>query len=326
MKLDRIQFRAIRWALGCRLSTPTNILLAKAREPPLAIRAQYLGRAFLSKAFTVQGHPIIPLLEELRDLEESPTFVPVRDTTPLSNCFTDVSHISHFLEEDPCPLNYTQSYDSFFYCPKVNTEKGQVLQSSPSPNREFQEMFARVMSDTVCLFMDGSRSVGETFSGFSIVIAGTQIYKQFRAWHSFSSFSLEAMAILEALQLCRKENFRKVSIFSDSLAVLKSLTSIFNPSKGSYLILLLKHILKELADTGFDIELFWIPGHNGIEGNERADLEAKTAARTGTNTQLRVCVREIKNHWKSLLYEEFSRWEIQSGEERGQFYFANYVV
>ncbi|CAD6235943.1 GSCOCG00012439001-RA-CDS [Cotesia congregata] len=41
-KIDKIQFRALRAALGYRASTTTNVILAEAKEPPLYLRFGFI--------------------------------------------------------------------------------------------------------------------------------------------------------------------------------------------------------------------------------------------------------------------------------------------
>jgi len=52
-KLDKIQMKALRIAMGYRNSTPLNVILAEAREPPLFIRFEYLGANFLTRVMTM---------------------------------------------------------------------------------------------------------------------------------------------------------------------------------------------------------------------------------------------------------------------------------
>ncbi|CAB0041508.1 unnamed protein product [Trichogramma brassicae] len=52
LKLERIQFAAIRCALGYRMSTPTNILLAEAKMFSFEERTKMLGKAYIAKALS----------------------------------------------------------------------------------------------------------------------------------------------------------------------------------------------------------------------------------------------------------------------------------
>lgn len=47
LKISRLQYRAIRTALGLRMSTPINVLLGEAREPPLQSRVFQLTSKYI---------------------------------------------------------------------------------------------------------------------------------------------------------------------------------------------------------------------------------------------------------------------------------------
>ena len=63
--LERLQWKAIRIALDYRLSTPINVMLAEACEPPLRIRFNYLASRYLFKNFSKRGSLPINSLEQL---------------------------------------------------------------------------------------------------------------------------------------------------------------------------------------------------------------------------------------------------------------------
>jgi hypothetical protein len=48
-KLEKIQYRAICGALGYRSSTPTNVMLAEAKEIPIFSRFKQLRRNYVSR-------------------------------------------------------------------------------------------------------------------------------------------------------------------------------------------------------------------------------------------------------------------------------------
>ena len=76
--------------------------------------------------------------------------------------------------------------------------------------------------------------------------------------------------------IARGYNGRTNTIFADSQAALKALESVTVKSK---LVLECLECLSELA-TRNSIQLVWVPGHEGILGNERADKLAKKGADT----------------------------------------------
>lgn len=65
-RLDKVQLRAVRACLGYRQSTPINVILAEAREPPLFLRSRYLALNYLSRVATNENHRLWPLLQDLQ--------------------------------------------------------------------------------------------------------------------------------------------------------------------------------------------------------------------------------------------------------------------
>ena len=96
-------------------------------------------------------------------------------------------------------------------------------------------------------------------------------------------YKAEAVGLILATKLLLDELdiYKPISIFIDNQAAIKS-GDVFQTRPGHYLIdnfhASIKQIKKIHHLHAWDIILWWIPGHNGIEGNKKADSEAWLAS------------------------------------------------
>ena len=88
-------------------------------------------------------------------------------------------------------------------------------------------------------------------------------------------------------------------VISDSLSSITGIQNTTHPSDISKLIQEKTHISRDLE---IDICFVWAPGHCGIHGNEKADIEASKAASSLDTTFLNTYTYEdIKKHTKQTL-------------------------
>ncbi|KAJ4443836.1 hypothetical protein ANN_05623 [Periplaneta americana] len=87
------------------------------------------------------------------------------------------------------------------------------------------------------------------------------------------------MAILKAIEELNRLNIipeeRTVAVFTDSQITIARLR---NSRNHSYIIELIRNLVKRLQDLHWQIHFGWIRAHVGIPGNEMADKLAKKAA------------------------------------------------
>lgn len=95
----------------------------------------------------------------------------------------------------------------------------------------------------------------------------------------YTSCDAEAVAILRALDYALENDYNDYLILSDSLT---TLTCIQNTNTSSDVINSILYLIQAHQLKGNLISILWIPGHNAIEGNEKADKLAKQIATSTT--------------------------------------------
>ncbi|CAL1672032.1 unnamed protein product [Lasius platythorax] len=119
LKLMRLQYKALRFVLGLRNSTPTNVILAEAKEPPLNLRRDYICRNFLTRVLSCENHPLIHKIEAIIDLEDDPIVVNRFMNIPLIDNFRVVQKYSHIISKHSIPLGYSFHFNSLLFIPNV---------------------------------------------------------------------------------------------------------------------------------------------------------------------------------------------------------------
>jgi ribonuclease HI len=83
-------------------------------------------------------------------------------------------------------------------------------------------------------------------------------------------------------------------------------------------------MLKDEIETGIarkKMKFWWIPGHCGLEVNERADSEAKQSIKEGIYSQLLLPVADLKTQWKKKVKQELHSFCQNTKRDRGESYF-----
>lgn len=133
----------------------------------------------------------------------------------------------------------------------------------------------QICSGSILFYTDGSKQNDRVGAG--VTGPGVRISVSMGRWPTV--FQAEIQAILECATICLKRKYKhaNICIFSDSQAALAALKSYTCTSK---LVWECVTLLQEMSMTN-TVNLFWVPGHCGIEGNEIAD----ELARNGSSMQ-----------------------------------------
>jgi ribonuclease HI len=140
----------------------------------------------------------------------------------------------------------------------------------------------------VKVYTDGSGKEGK-------IGAGAVLYRQGRERAALryrlgtkvqhTVYEGECVGTVMGVKLLSKErNVRTATICIDSQATIEA-TQLIEPASEHHIIDAFRGEIKALQKTqrGIRITIRWTPGHEGIEGNERADEEAKKAVTKGSS-------------------------------------------
>lgn len=204
---------------------------------------------------------------------------------------------------------------SDYSLPEYHFEK--PFQITISSREEWKDKETEITSgpEQLTWYTDGSKTEVGTGAG----VYGYKPRKDLK--YSLGKHMTVFQAEASALHACVRENLRKkykkqkISIFTDSQAVLRALLSC---SLRSQLIRDCHKDLVELAKQN-DVKLFWVPGHRGIPGNEGADCLARAAAAeayigpepfTGISGKL---IRTAVNSWVAIEHTKY--WNSYVGSK-----------
>nr|XP_022906686.1 uncharacterized protein LOC111418384 [Onthophagus taurus] len=157
-----------------------------------------------------------------------------------------------------------------------------------------------VLNKGIQLFTDGAK-IG---AAFAVFCDGVEVYfEKIKLGALCDNYHAELLAVNSAIKYVIKEKIDKCELYSDSISVLKGLKNMKKPS-----------ILHDF---------FWIKGHSGIKGNERADQLAKEAS-ICEDLQIDLNViskRSVKNRIRKFMLKKWQdRWDnLMTGRLTYQF-------
>ena len=271
-KLDVLQNSGLRLALGCCKTTPLNVLHHISGVPTLRIRREFIADRLIYNRFASTSTSVIPKLRYLKEFcKKLFNKSRVGRYGILFDSFLarqrDLKQIirNRILPTFSCP------YNSLFIEEYINVEWGFKIRK---PQQDIDMLINDKFKESLVLFCDGSISNTKK-RGAGVYMLKDQVSISFRLPSKFSILSCESFALLQALILPSNENFRSIVIFTDSLTALQNLKTVGLNSKMSDFSSKCRSRIWELHTKGISVDLYWIPGHSGIFGNNQADQAAK---------------------------------------------------
>jgi len=324
--LERLQYRAIRIAMGYRISTPINVMLHESKETPLKLRFLYHMRKFLVKSMSRKFNPVIDCLDSMKNSSHNRkkrNFL-VR-TFPIFRQFLYIFHYRNIIHSVPYLPYFFFDYDSALLeiSPCMNMLFEIENHSNESINQIFLEKSEPFSSNATSFYTDGSKCGLDGPTGASVYSPDIKLGIMHRLPAETSVFSAEAWAIYVAINTIIDLKCDKAVIFTDSKSVLEALSPPLTQN-NNYLIHYIRNSWSKCIQFGTDLGIFWVPSHKGIPGNEMADSLAKKAISHGFKPNFLVPFPDLYAEVKESLNNQFSAYLNNAALIKGTFHASLY--
>ncbi|XP_055533007.1 uncharacterized protein LOC129723073 [Wyeomyia smithii] len=270
IKLERIQYRCLRIALGCMQSTHTMSLEVLAGVLPLKNRFWSLSSRILIKC-EVLNRPVIENFERLIELHSQTRFMTLY-FNHMSQNINPSSNIPNRVD-----LSNTSDSTVFFDTSMIEETRGipDHLRVQQIP-KIFSNKYRNINCDNM-YYTDGSLLDGST--GFGIF--NNNLTVSHKLDNPASVYVAELAAIQYTLGIIEKMPTDHYFIFTDSLSSIEALRSMKDVKHSPYFLGKIREHLSALSEKSTQITLAWVPSHCSIPGNEKADSLAKVGATNG---------------------------------------------
>ena len=264
IKLERIQYRCLRIAMGCMQSTHTMSLEVLAGVLPLKNRFRELSLRFLIRCETMNPL-VIENFERLLELNPQ-----VRFMTLYHQYITlDVRPSTFTTDTSSHSVSYSRSLT-------IDLSMKDAIRGIPDHVRPIAvpPIFAskiRHIDPSKIFYTDGSRI--DNLTGFGVFNENYQL--SYKLQEPCSVYVAELAAIHRSLVVISTLPADHYFIYSDSLSSIEAIRSMKLVKRSSFFLQKISEILSAIVENSFRITLAWVPSHCSIPGNEKADALAK---------------------------------------------------
>jgi ribonuclease HI len=268
--------------LGPMRTTATDILEAHANIPPLHILIDKIRlRALIRMTTFPNTHPLH--LHIIRAHGK----MPKRHPTPLHHLFASFPTVNPKTMETIHPIR--------------RDPKAALAADTLIPSPENSNAHRAIHPSDITIYTDGSAKEGGVGAAAVMIKRASPSRPRKLLYHlgrgtKYTVYSAETTGLLLGAHLLRSvtSHFTSVTFATDNQAAILALDT--NKPGPSHIILdAFESLIRRLRDElgRLDITVQWVPGHQGIQGNEAADQAAKEAAE-GASSRSRALPKMLK--------------------------------
>jgi len=197
-KLEKIQRRSLKYCLGLRQSTPSNVVLAESGVPSLKHIFEFLAFKIIIKSFAFEDNILLDKLYALQLSLINNNRHNIFNNFLLYKAFMSLKKLKDKIAIFRRPPVYCFPYLSLNYIPKViftSSKHAEDIKFSPFPQLLFQSLYYDLFTNFQIFFTDTSKTGSSGSVGAAIYSPSLNIVKQYKI-NSFSSvFIGEALVI-----------------------------------------------------------------------------------------------------------------------------------
>lgn len=302
-KLETIQNTALQLCLEPFKTTPVTSILAESQEKPLELRRMELSIIYATDALSSSLNPMYSKLSN--NINISPYQTHPRLHKPLK------IRLGEYLQSTGIKLITIYQRGAHSLPPwnntdiPINLDLAQYHKPTTS-DRTYRQLFMECKNTCAeyhFLHTDGSIIEGKAGC---VVVSECENLKSIKLPSECSIYSCELYALSQALEIIKEGLIpTQYVICSDSLS---SLTALKNRFSKNPLIQLIQSLVSKLLTRGTNIVMLWIPLHQRIPGNERADALAKNAAKNASfQESIPVQLFEAKKYTRETVRDHWNQ-------------------
>jgi ribonuclease HI len=295
VRLRRVQWAALRVALGSFPSSPNAAVEVITQVEPLVVRFERLARNYLLRNFVGRSHPAT----------EAMTALVGRTNNKFVQLFEQqmgtASRLTLGPEEDL--FDPVDSYRANVDIDLVKHIPKRATLHAAEANEVFDRYLLQHYEDFEVVYTDGSKM--ESGVGASFVHGDCQ--RRIRLSAVSSNYIAEMTALYYAVEHIGTHPKERFVVATDSLSCLQRLDSPGYRSDDPALLRRIRHSLESMRAQGKQVWFLWCPSHKGLRGNEQADVVASEACESGYDSflfQEKHCLRTRIND------EAVQQWQI----------------